>query len=98
MLVFCCFSTLSLTFRDLYTSPKIIRLKELDDEKSEIEAKDRMTSKDKKRLLVIEEESKPLIQFLEDAKFQRQEIKKEIGMICRFSFVILLFICNVIFM
>jgi hypothetical protein len=54
---------------------------ELKDEKAEIEAKKNLTPKLKKRLSEIEEEMKPLNQFLDDARFHRQQIKKETGMV-----------------
>ena len=65
--------------RDAYTCIKIIQLKELQEEKSAIEEKERKTKKDQLRLRKIEEEMKPLEQFLAEAKLQRAAIKAEIG-------------------
>lgn len=71
---------LILILRDQYTSPKIIKLMELETEMKEIQDKTKLTAKMKKRLSEIEDEMKPLKQFLEDARFHRAQIKKEIGM------------------
>lgn len=59
---------------------KIIQLKELQEEKSALEEKEKLTKKDKARLEAILEEIEPLETFLEDAKLQRQAIKAEIRM------------------
>jgi hypothetical protein len=56
-------------------------LKDLQEEKSSIEEKERKTKKDQLRLRAIEEEMKPLEEFLAEAKLQRAAIKAEIGMI-----------------
>lgn len=54
---------------------------ELKAEKDEIEDSKKITKKMKARLVEIEEEMKPLNQFLEEAKFHRAQIKMEIGML-----------------
>ena len=51
----------------------------MQEEKSAIEEKEKKTKKDQLRLREIEEEMKPLEQFLDDAKLQRAAIKAEIG-------------------
>lgn len=78
------------SLRDQYTSPKIIRLKELEDEKLTIEEKQKRTAKDKKRLIEIEEEMAPLQKFLKDAQTHRLAIKSEVGMILISYFFLLL--------
>lgn len=65
---------------DQYTSPKIIKLMELEEEKKAIEDS-KITAKKKLRLDEIEKEIIPLKQFLEDAKAQRLAIRNEIGML-----------------
>jgi hypothetical protein len=54
---------------------------ELEEEKAKIEDAPKRNAKQKKRLLEIEQEMIPLKQFLNDAKMQRAQILKEIGMI-----------------
>ena len=75
----CC--KLILILSDQYTSPKIIKLMELENEKKTIEDAPKISSKKKKRLAEIEREMVPLKKFLEDARAQRQAIRKEIGML-----------------
>lgn len=65
--------------RDLYTSPKIIKLKELEEEQKEIEDMEKIPAAKKKRLKKIAEEMAPLKKFLDDAASHRAQIKKEIG-------------------
>lgn len=72
--------------RDQYLSPKIIELKNLEEEKDSLRGKRDLRSKD--RLLRIEEEMRPLRQFLNEAQRQRDRIKAEISMceyLCSFS-------------
>ena len=59
---------------------KIIQLKELQEEKTAIEEKERKSRKDNDRLKEIEAEMKPLQTFLDEAKKQREAIKAEIRM------------------
>lgn len=78
-----------LLLRDQYTSPKIIRLKELEDEKLTIDEKKTKSASDKKKLLEIEEEMAPLEKFLKDAQTHRLAIKSETGafiLCCSLSF------------
>lgn len=70
-----------LTSSDQYTSPKIIKLKELEDEKAKIDELPKKNAQQKKRLDDIEQEMIPLTQFLADAKLQRAQIRSEIGML-----------------
>lgn len=65
--------------RDQYTSPKIIRLKELEEEKLTIEEKKKQSASDKKKLREIEDEMAPLQKFLKDAQTHRLAIKRETG-------------------
>jgi hypothetical protein len=53
---------------------------ELEEEKSKIEDAKTKTKKQKIRLAEIEKEMIPLKKFLGDAKKQREQIRKEIGM------------------
>jgi hypothetical protein len=59
---------------------KLIKVKQLEEERNSLKEKERLQSKDKKRLKEIEEEILPLKTFLEDAQKQRDALKKEIGM------------------
>ena len=52
----------------------------MEDEKAKIEDNQKISPRQKKRLLEIEKEMIPLRQFLDDAKKQREQIRKEIGM------------------
>jgi hypothetical protein len=53
----------------------------LKDERNDIESKDRPSKKDRERLKIIEEEMKPLENFINDARKHREQIKLEIGML-----------------
>ena len=59
---------------------KLIKIKQLEEERNSLKEKEKLRSNDKKRLKEIEEEILPLKTFLEDAQKQRDALKKEIGM------------------
>lgn len=59
----------------------------LKEEKREIEAKEKQSKADTKRLSAIEKEMRPFETFINDARAHREEIKKEIGIRCCSSFV-----------
>ncbi len=69
---------------------KLIKLKELEEEKIALNEKNKITTADKQRLKQIEEDMKPLKTFLEDAQKQRDAIKEEIS---TYVFSFLLFHC-----
>ena len=64
---------------DQYTSPKIIELKDLDEEKLDLLER-KSTKQSRARIQQIEEEMIPLKQFLTEAHSQRNAVKAEICM------------------
>lgn len=69
-----------LTFRDSYTSLKLIRQKYLRAQIQALEEKKYKTGADKKKLAALQKELGPIQDFLREARKQRDAILKEIGM------------------